>query len=51
MGTNKIRHIGVFISEGESPEMNAALYAIAKAYEAKDIKLSGIRIEYVVKQH
>ena len=29
MSTNKIKHIGVFTSGGDSPGMNAALYAIA----------------------
>ena len=46
-----IKHIGVFTSGGDSPGMNAALYAIAKTSEANGIKLSGIRNEYVVKQH
>lgn len=31
MSTNKIKHIGVFTSGGDSPGMNAALYAIAKS--------------------
>ena len=30
MNTNKIKHIGVFTSGGDSPGMNSALYAIAK---------------------
>lgn len=46
MKTNLIKHIGVFTSGGDSPGMNAALYAIAKASEANGIKLSGIRKGY-----
>jgi len=46
MSTNKIKHIGVFTSGGDSPGMNAALYAIAKASEANGTKLSGIRKGY-----
>ena len=46
MNTNLIKHIGVFTSGGDSPGMNAALYAIAKASEANGIKLSGIRKGY-----
>jgi len=34
-----INHIGVFTSGGDSPEMNAALYAIAKAAEINGGKL------------
>ena len=41
MNTNKIKHIGVFTSGGDSPGMNAALYAIAKSAEVNDIKVSG----------
>tara|TARA_R110000868_G_scaffold83058_4_gene234699 strand:+ start:18696 stop:19664 length:969 start_codon:yes stop_codon:yes gene_type:complete len=41
-----IYHIGVFTSGGDSPGMNAALYAIAKTAEAKGIKLTGIRKGY-----
>ena len=33
MKTNLIKHIAVFTSGGDSPGMNAALYAIAKAAE------------------
>ena len=33
-----IKHIGVFTSGGDSPGMNAVLYAIAKAAEANGIK-------------
>ncbi len=36
-----IKHIGVFTSGGDSPGMNAALYAIAKSAEVNDIKVSG----------
>ncbi|MDG2431396.1 ATP-dependent 6-phosphofructokinase [Flavobacterium sp.] len=46
MNTNKIKHIGVFTSGGDSPGMNAALYAIAKATEINGIKLTGIRKGY-----
>lgn len=46
MKTNLIKHIAVFTSGGDSPGMNAALYAIAKASEANGIKLSGIRKGY-----
>ncbi|QHI36586.1 ATP-dependent 6-phosphofructokinase 1 [Kordia antarctica] len=46
MRTNKIEHIGVFTSGGDSPGMNAALYAIAKAAKANGIKLTGIRKGY-----
>ena len=46
MNTNKIKHIGVFTSGGDSPGMNAALYAIAKSAEAKGIKVSGFRKGY-----
>ena len=46
MNTNKIKHIGVFTSGGDSPGMNAALYAIAKSAEAKNIKISGFRKGY-----
>ena len=41
MKITKIKHIGVFTSGGDSPGMNAALYAIAKASEKNDIKVSG----------
>ena len=40
---NKINHIGVFTSGGDSPGMNTALYAIVKAAEKTGIKVSGIR--------
>lgn len=43
MNTNKIKHIEVFTPGGDSPGLNAALYAIAKAAEANGIKLTGIR--------
>lgn len=46
MNTNNIKHIGVFTSGGDSPGMNAALYAIAKTAEAKGIKVSGFRKGY-----
>jgi 6-phosphofructokinase 1 len=46
MNTNKIKHIGVFTSGGDSPGMNATLYAIAKTAEKNGIKLSGIRKGY-----
>ena len=46
MNTNPIKHIGVFTSGGDSPGMNAALYAIAKASEANGIKVSGFRKGY-----
>ena len=46
MNTNKIKHIGVFTSGGDSPGMNAALYAIAKSAEAKNIKISGFQKGY-----
>lgn len=42
----KINHIGVFTSGGDSPGMNAALYAIAKAAEINGVKVSGIRKGY-----
>ncbi|MDP3244233.1 MAG: 6-phosphofructokinase, partial [bacterium] len=45
MGKN-INHIGVFTSGGDSPGMNAALYAIAKAAEINGLKVSGIRRGY-----
>ena len=41
-----IKHIGVFTSGGDSPGMNAALYAIAKAAEVNGIKVSGFRKGY-----
>ena len=46
MKITKINHIGVFTSGGDSPGMNAALYAIAKSAEAKSIKISGFRKGY-----
>ena len=46
MNTNKIKHIGVFTSGGDSPGMNAALYARAKASEKNGIKVSGFRKGY-----
>jgi 6-phosphofructokinase 1 len=46
MSTNKIKHIGVFTSGGDSPGMNAALYAIAKSAEVNGIKVSGFRKGY-----
>ena len=46
MSTNKIKHIGVFTSGGDSPGMNSALYAIAKTAEATGIKVSGFRKGY-----
>ena len=46
MNTNKIKHIGVFTSGGDSPGMNSALYAIAKTAEATGIKVSGFRKGY-----
>jgi 6-phosphofructokinase 1 len=46
MKTNKIKHIGVFTSGGDSPGMNAALYAIAKTAEVNGIKVSGFRKGY-----
>ena len=45
MGKN-INHIGVFTSGGDSPGMNAALYAIAKTAEINGVKVSGIRRGY-----
>ncbi|HQS53070.1 MAG: 6-phosphofructokinase [Sphingobacteriales bacterium 17-39-43] len=45
MGKN-INHIGVFTSGGDSPGMNAALYAIAKAAEINGIQVSGIQKGY-----
>jgi len=46
MNTHKIKHIGVFTSGGDSPGMNAALYAITKTAEEKGIKVSGFRKGY-----
>ncbi|MAD98292.1 MAG: 6-phosphofructokinase [Flavobacteriaceae bacterium] len=46
MKITKIKHIGVFTSGGDSPGMNAALYAIAKASEKNGIKVSGFRKGY-----
>jgi len=46
MNTNKIKHIGVFTSGGDSPGMNIALYAIAKSAEAKGVEVSGFRKGY-----
>jgi 6-phosphofructokinase 1 len=46
MNTNKTKHIGVFTSGGDSPGMNAALYAIAKTAEVNGIKVSGFRKGY-----
>ena len=46
MNTNKIKHIGVFTSGGDSPGMNAALYAITKCAEVNEIKVSGFRKGY-----
>lgn len=46
MNTNKIKHIGVFTSGGDSPGMNAALYAISKTAEVNGIKVSGFRKGY-----
>ncbi|MBD1260715.1 6-phosphofructokinase [Maribacter polysiphoniae] len=45
MNTN-MKHIGVFTSGGDSPGMNAALFAIAKTAEVNSIKLSGFRKGY-----
>lgn len=42
----KIKHIGVFTSGGDAPGMNAALYGIAKAAAANNVKISGIRKGY-----
>ena len=39
MSTNKIKHIGIFTSGGDSPGMNAALYSIAKSAKVKGIKI------------
>lgn len=41
-----IKHIGVFTSGGDSPGMNAALYAISKAAKINNIRLSGIQRGY-----
>lgn len=41
-----IKHIGVFTSGGDSPGMNAALFAIAKTAKVHNIKLSGFRKGY-----
>lgn len=46
MKTEKPKHIAMFTSGGDSPGMNAALYGIAKAAKANNIKLSGIRKGY-----
>ena len=46
MSTNKIKHIGIFTSGGDSPGMNAALYSIAKSAKVKGIKISGFRKGY-----
>lgn len=46
MSTNKIKHIGVFTSGGDSPGMNAALYSIAKSAKVKGLKISGFRKGY-----
>ena len=46
MSTNKIKHIGIFTSGGDSPGMNAAMYAIAKSAEVNDIQVSGFRKGY-----
>lgn len=43
MKNQKIQHIGVFTSGGDSPGMNAALYGITKAAAAQGIRVSGIR--------
>ena len=41
-----IKHIGVFTSGGDSPGMNAALYAITKMAEVNGINVSGFRKGY-----
>lgn len=46
MNPNKIKHISIFTSGGDSPGMNAALYAIVKSAETKNIKVSGFRKGY-----
>lgn len=46
MNRNKIKHIGVFTSGGDSPGMNAALYAIVKSAESNGINVTGIRKGY-----
>jgi 6-phosphofructokinase 1 len=46
MNINTIKHIGVFTSGGDSPGMNAALYAIVKTAEVNNIKVSGFRKGY-----
>lgn len=38
-----IRHIGIFTSGGDSPGMNAALFAATRTAESNGIKVSGIR--------
>jgi len=39
---NDIKHIAIFTSGGDTPGMNAALYAAAKSATANGIKVSGI---------
>lgn len=46
MSNNKIEHIGVFTSGGDSQGMNAALYAITKVAENHNIQVSGIKKGY-----
>ena len=41
-----IEHIAIFTSGGDSPGMNAALFAIVKTAEQSGIRLSGIRKGY-----
>lgn len=43
MMKDKLKHVGVFTSGGDSPGMNAAIYGIAKAANSNGIKLSGIQ--------
>lgn len=46
MKKHKINHVGVFTSGGDAPGMNAALYGVAKAAAAQNIRISGIRKGY-----
>ncbi len=40
---SKIKHIGIFTSDGDAPGMNTALFAAAKTAALNGIKISGIR--------
>jgi 6-phosphofructokinase 1 len=44
--SERIKHIGIFTSDGDSPGMNAALHGAAKATLANGMRISGISRGY-----